>query len=152
MTRRQTGLWAVVLLGVALAGCRSDNTMQPTAVPDAAIQKSCMSDEGDIGPEGGSLNCGPYTLTVPAGALSYTAHLKMTQEVCGLWPVQLSPDGTQFAVPATLSIDATGELLPQLMSVAWWSPSAGLWIPQLTLHAGSVCAAQISHFSRWTIN
>src|SRR5262249_35264513 len=152
MTRRQTGLWAVVLLGVALAGCRSDNTMQPTAVPDAAIQKSCMSDEGDIGPEGGSLDFGPYTLTVPAGALSYTAPFKMKQEVCGLWPVQMSPDGTQFAVPATLSIDATGELLPQLMSITWWSPSAFQWVDQQTMHTGSVCAAQISHFSRWGLH
>src|SRR5262249_11314952 len=111
MQHRHAGLWACVVLGGVLVGCRSYD-VQPTAVPDAANYKACMSTEADIGPDGGEIDLGPYALMIPAGALSYTTHITMDQVSCGLWPVVLGPDGTQFSVPATLRFDASSEAFP----------------------------------------
>lgn len=151
MTRRHAGLGAAVVVVGVLVGC-SATGLQPTAPPVETLQKGCLSDAADIGPEGGMLSCGPYTLTIPAGALSYTAHITMAQETCGQWPVRLSPDGTQFAVPATLAFDAAGESDPQSMHVSWWNPTSNQWMPQSTEHDGNLVSSEISHFSRWIIN
>ena len=150
MTRRHAGLGAAVVLGGVLVGCSSSG-LQPTAPPGEMIQKACLSDAADIGPDGGVLSCGPYTLTIPAGALAYTAHITMEQESCNQWPVRLSPDGTQFAVPAILAFDAAQEPDPGSMSVSWWNPSSSQWLPQDTKHDGTVVWSEISHFSRWII-
>ncbi len=149
MSRRHVGLWVGVVLGLAFVGCSSYQT-QPTAVQQKNEQ-SCLSDGADIGPDGGMLNCGPYTLTVPAGALSYTAHLTMDQETCGQWPVRLGPEGTQFAMSATLAFDASSESNPAAMTVAWWNPSTSQWVDQTTSHDGDVVSSDISHFSRWIL-
>jgi hypothetical protein len=150
MSRRHIGLWVSVVLGVGLAGCKSYDA-QPTAVQQKA-PSYCLSDGADIGPDGGSLSCGPYTLTVPAGALTYTAHLTMDQETCGQWPVRLGPEGTQFMTPVTLDFDASSESNPAVMNVAWWNPSTSEWVDQATNHAGDVVSANISHFSRWILH
>lgn len=151
MSRRHAGFGAAVVLGGVLVGCSSFE-LQPTSPPGETINKVCLSDAADIGPDGGVLSVGLYTLTIPAGALTYTAHITMEQEVCGEWPVRLSPDGTQFAVSATLAFDASSEPDPGSMSVAWWNPSSSQWEAQSTQHNGPVVSSSISHFSRWVIN
>jgi len=151
MSRRHAGFGAAVVLGGVLVGCSSVE-LQPTAPRVDTINKACLSDAADVGPDGGVLSCGPYTLTIPAGALTYTAHITMEQESCGQWPVRLSPDGTQFGVPATLAFDVNSEPDPGAMSVAWWNPTSNQWKSQSTQHNGSVVSSSISHFSRWIIN
>lgn len=150
MTRRHAGLGAAVVLGGVLVGCSSSD-LQPTAPTGETFNKVCLSDAADIGPEGGVLSCGPYTLTIPAGALSYSAHITLEQETCGQWPVRLSPDGTQFAVPATLAFDAASEPDPEGMSVSWWNPTSNQWLPQATAHDGTIVYSEITHFSRWVV-
>jgi hypothetical protein len=66
--------------------------------------------------------------------------------------VRLEPEGLQFAVPATLAFDAATEPDPDTLQVAWWNPSTGAWVDQLTSHEGTVVSTDISHFSRWFIH
>ena len=150
MSRHHAGLGTVLLLGAFLMGCSSMDA-QPTAVTDVGANKTFMSAAADVGPEGGILSCGPYTLEIPAGALSYTAHITMAQEAANQWPVTLGPDGTQFAVPATLTFNLAGEANPAAMQVAWWNPSTSGWVPQATKHNADLAVSEISHFSRWVV-
>lgn len=149
MSRRRLGTWAGALMGTLLLGCQS--VQQPTAVEYPTVHAACLSDEATIGPDGGTLSCGPYTLQVPAGAVSQAVTMGMTQITCGQWPVELSPDGIQFAVPVTLSFDADSEPDPGSMNVHWWNPKSEEWEAQSTAHQGTVLSAQLSHFSRYII-
>lgn len=149
MSRRRVSTWAGALLGTMLLGCQTIH--QPTEADYPTLHAACLSDEATIGPEGGTMSCGPYTLTVPQGAVSVPVAMRMDQVSCGQWPVELSPDGTQFMVPVTLSFDAAGEPDPGSMDVHWWNPKSGDWEVQPTAHQGTTCSAELSHFSRYII-
>lgn len=150
MTRRQAGVWAGVVLGMLFLGC---GTSQSPVAVDQPASKNCLAlaDAQEIGPDGGYLSAGPYSLTVPPGALSSTVTITLTQEVCNEWPVRLEPEGLQFTVPVTLAFDAASEPAPESMTIAWWNPSTSHWVDQATSHNGTVASTQISHFSRWII-
>lgn len=151
MTRRQAGVWAGVVLGILFLGCGTTQSPVDVSQPSS---KTCleMDDALDIGSEGGILNVGPYSLSVPAGALSSTVTITMTRETCGEWPVRLEPEGLRFAIPATLAFDVASEPDPDAMTVAWWNPSTSQWVNQATAHDGTIASTQISHFSRWVVN
>ena len=51
MTRRQTGLWAGVVLGAVLMGCQTTTAPVTTEITSS---KSFLSDGMMIGPEGGT--------------------------------------------------------------------------------------------------
>jgi len=145
---RRSARWAVVLVGALLVGCQS---LQQPEVPEALPQAVTLSDEMDVGPAGGSLSCGPYSLVIPPGALSGTVHITMTQVSPGAWPVDLEPHGTQFNVPAVLTFDAYSEEDPASMSVQYFDPGKQLWEAWPTTHVGTTCSAQLPHFSRWRL-
>ena len=151
MRRRHAAVWAGWVVGmVALVGCGSDST--PVAAPSAGLHsKGCVSNSMVIGPLGGTLTAGSYTLYVQAGALLLPRTLTIEQETCGQWPVRLSPDGTQFLLPAFLSFNASGEANPAAMNVAWWNPTTNVWVDQQTYHNGTGVGAFVSHFSRYTV-
>jgi hypothetical protein len=106
----------------------------------------------EIGPDGGQFSFGNYTLSVPPGALATSVRLSITQENNGQWPVRFGPEGTQFAVPVTMTFDASSETNAGSMSVAWWNPSTGQWVDQLTKHDGSLVMTDASHFSKYVIH
>ena len=119
--------------------------------PEQPLLKSCLGDSQQIGYAGGTISVGNYTLVIPEGALLQTTKITVEQEVCGDWPVRLSPDGTQFAVPVTLQMDASSESDPGSMNVKWWNPSTSQWVPLGSAHSGSTVSASLSHFSRYTL-
>jgi hypothetical protein len=145
---RRFARWAVVLTGALLVGCQS---LQQPVTPEALPQAVTLSDEKDVGPDGGTLSCGPYSLVIPAGALSSTVHISMTQVTPGEWPVDLEPHGTQFAIPAVLTFDASSEPDPASMNVQYFNPGKGEWEDWPTTHVGSQCTSLLPHFSRWKI-
>lgn len=149
MTRRHAGLWAGAVLGALLVGC---GTFQPEPETSDVVSKACLSDGRFIGPTGGTLSAGVYSLHIPAGALSSTVEITMNQENCGHWPVRLGPEGLQFTIPATLEFNASGEPHPDRMTVAWWNPSTSSWVDQETRRSDTVVLTDISHFSRYTIH
>ena len=150
MARRQAGVWAGVVLGTLILGCGTSQSPVGVSQP---VTKTCLAlaEVQDIGPEGGVVNAGPYSLSIPPGALSSTVTITLTQEQCDAWPVRLEPEGLQFAFAATLAFDAASEPNPDTMTVAWWNPSTSQWVDQATTHDGMVASTQISHFSRWIL-
>lgn len=150
MTRRQIVAWAGAVLGVFVLGC--SQMQSPVEVPQQGVYKSCLGDGRDIGPEGGTVSSGLYTLTIPPGALSSVQHITLEQERCGEWPVRLGPEGTAFVLPATLAFDASGEPDPSSMTVAWWNPSTQIWVDQVTSYEGEEVSVKISHFSRFILH
>jgi hypothetical protein len=149
MPRRNAGMWAGVVLGSMLVGC---TTMAPEPESPNRVTKALMGDAREIGPLGGSLSAGVYTLTIPPGALTTTLVITMDQETAGEWPVRLGPEGTQFIVPVTLEFDASSEPDPNGMVVAWWNPGTSHWVDQLSEHDGSTVRTHISHFSRYVLH
>ncbi len=150
MTRRHIGLWAGVVLGALLVGCQTfapESDTQPLSA-----SKAIFSDAEAIGPAGGTLNAGVYTLQVPPGALTEDVWITIQQEKTGEWPVSLGPEGLQFMVPVTLQFDARGERNARTMTVAWWNPSTSQWVDQETLHEGDLASTHISHFSRYVLH
>ncbi len=146
---RRSARWAAVLVGALLVGCQS---LQQPELPEALPQAVTLSDEKDVGPAGGTLSCGPYSLVIPPGALSGTVHISMTQVTPNAWPVDLEPHGTQFNVPAVLTFDAYSEEDPASMTVQYLNPQSGQWQNWPTIHVGTTCSAQLPHFSRWKLN
>jgi hypothetical protein len=69
----------------------------------------------------------------------------------GSWDVELSPHGTQFNVPVTLSMNLEGEANSKNMQVHWWNPDTQQWEAQQTVVDNGVASAQLMHFSRYTI-
>ena len=149
MTRRQTGLWAGVVLGAVLMGCQTTTAPVTTEITSS---KAFLSDGMMFGPEGGTLALGNYTLSVPPGAVSEPTFLSITQENNGAWPVRFGPEGTQFTVPVTLTFDARKEADPNSMTIAWWNPSTGNWVDQLSSNQDGVVSTQASHFSRYVLH
>jgi hypothetical protein len=144
-------MWAGVALGALFVGCQS------TIEPEANLQrpmpsKAVVSAERSVGVLGGQLEAGEYRLTIPPGALLSPVTITMRQEAAGEWPVILGPEGQRFLLPVSLSFDAESEADPQSMTVAWWNPSTGEWVDQLTVHGGASVSTAISHFSRYTIH
>jgi len=145
---RRSARWAVMLVGAMLVGCQ---TIQQPVEPEALLQSVTLSDEMDVGPAGGTLSCGPYSLVIPPGALSGTVHISMTQVTPGEWPIDLEPHGTQFNVPVVLSFDAYSEKDPASMTVQYLNPQTNSWEDWPTTHAGTTCSAELPHFSRWKL-
>jgi hypothetical protein len=150
MTRRQAGVAAGVVLGALLVGCQP--TAPERASTEAMTQKGGYKVVSEIGPEGGMMAVGPYTLVVPPGALSQTVYLSMSQDKSGEWPVSMGPEGTQFIFPVQLQFDASAEANPNGLTVGWWNPSTSAWVDQVTHHDGATIWANISHFSKFILH
>ena len=153
--RARTGLKVGVfglLLGALLMGCQTVTQPSPADLQHPASHKTVLHEGKWIGPAGGSLQMGAYTLDIPANAVSANTYIEMEQETLGEWPVELSPHGIQFAVPVTLSMDAQSEADPSAMQIHWWNPDTMQWEAQASSVAGTVVSASLNHFSRYTLN
>jgi hypothetical protein len=139
-----SGLLAVGLLSVAC---------QEVHQPVAPIQAYSIGYETceTIDASGGTVTAGPYSVTLPAYALTQATEICITQTNSDQWPVELTPSPHEFAEPVTLSIDATGEEKPGDLSIYWWNPTLQKWEEQTTTHNGNVLSIQTSHFSRFTL-
>ena len=68
-----------------------------TALPYASATKT-------IGPEGGVINVGPHTLTVPAGALRRNVQITATAPSGTTSHIDFQPAGLEFRVPASVTM------------------------------------------------
>ena len=146
-TPRRKSVWVGIVAGVLLVGCQS--IRQPQAPEPVYAVGISISDW--VGPEGGTLRAGNYTLTVPPGALGEPTEITLEQLAKGEWPVELSPDGLQFTIPAMLSMNASGEPNPGSLQILWWDPSAQHWVTQLSSHLNGSVSTLLNHFSRYTL-
>ena len=107
-----------------------------------------------VGPNGGVVAVGQYTLVIPAGALSSNVQIRAEQMSGKVNSVRFSPEGLKFATPATLTMgyqNCALVLLPkrivytsELLKVLEILRSQDLLGPKTV-------TAPIDHFSRYAV-
>jgi len=120
-----------------------------TPLPD--VRSSAL-----IGPAGGSLQIGQYTLQVPAGALAQPVQISGEQLPDTVNSVRFAPEGLQFARPATLTMtyancNLLGRLLPK--RIAYTSDNLQILSYLLSLDnlLSRTVKGQVNHFSRYAV-
>ena len=149
-TRIVTGIISV-MLGTALVGCQSPTAPSSDSVGAADAGKATLYAAQWVGAQGGYLSVGGYTLEIPANAVDHNTLIQIQQISMGSWDVELSPHGTQFNVPVTLSMNVEGELSSEGMQIHWWNPEMQEWEAQPSVVEDGVVSAQLMHFSRYAI-
>ncbi len=147
------GLVGPLLLVACGGGTSTTSTTPPTSPPAAPATAS-------IGPAGGTLTSadGVVTLKVPKGALTQTVTLGIapaTKAPSGaVLAYELTPSGTVFAVPATLTVDTSALSLPKGTTeadVRLETASSGAWkglytTLDSTKHTASASLAHLSTY------
>ena len=132
-----------------------DNTLQATGLLKCT-PLPYASNSKLIGPPGGSLQIGPHTLTIPAGALSQWTQVTGEAPSDKVNSVRLYPEGLQFAKSASLTMSYSncnllGRLAPKRIAYT----TDGLQILSYLLSLDNLFAqkvtGQVNHFSRYAV-
>jgi len=169
VARRLAGM-ALVL--AAVASCGREVPVAPRAVESGSAGSSDLlggllgtlvscaplpyaSDTATIGPAGGTMAIGPHRFTVPAGALSQPTLITAVAPSGSARVVDFSPQGLQFATPASLTLsDAHCSLLTMLLpQIAYVDNSLNIlsFIPSLSNVLSQTVTGQVSHFSGYAV-
>lgn len=138
------------MMGTALVGCQSPTAPVSDSAVTADVGKATLYATQWVGAQGGFLSVGSYTLEIPANAVTHNTLIEVEQVAMGSWDVELSPHGTQFNVPVTLSMNVEGEPNYESMRIHWWNPDTQEWEAQQSVVNEGVVSAQLMHFSRYT--
>jgi hypothetical protein len=136
--------------GGGLLGAGLDATL--LACPPQAEVRA----QKNIGPGGGTIQIGPHTLVVPAGALSSTVTIAAVAPSDRVVSVRFAPEGLRFARPARLTLSyAHCPILPRLLPKRIAYTDELLAILELLVSVddliGQRVSAQIDHFSRYAV-
>src|ERR1041384_375527 len=120
--------------------------VQCTPLPYASNTKT-------VGPLGGTLQIGPHTLTIPAGALAQSVQITGEAPTDNVNSVRLYPEGLQFAKPAYLTMSYSncnllGSLLPK--RIAYTTDALTILSYLLSVYnlLAKKVTGQVNHFSR----
>jgi hypothetical protein len=147
-------LGALVFAQATIAACRGGSSSNATGADAASSDASVEAAAGvTIGPDGGSVVAYGIELDVPPGALPAPVALSVALSTApppsGYTLVssfyRFAPEGTTFAVPATVRFQVTAT--PPGASVYWSRASGGGYDPLTTTSAGTTATASITHFS-----
>lgn len=149
----------LLLLGALACAPEPDNPGDGDDTSDAGDDTPDGGDEEPktelIGPEGGTVTANGVTLTIPPGALTEPVEISIDttsatppQDVTALSSFyEFGPAGTQFLVPATVTI--TGAAALPAGAKVYWSRAGGA--PGFDALSATVvglsASAQVSHFS-----
>jgi len=177
MARRMAG---IVALGLVVVSCGRDATTSPSDVAQVTSSASWRDGGGGgglvggllngllscrplpeahasawIGREGGTLEIGPHTFTVPAGALDRPVFIRADAPSGHVNLVQFEPEGLRFERPASLTMSFSNcslvvRLLPRIAYV-----DDGLhilsFIPSLADLLSRTVTGDVSHFSGYAV-
>lgn len=109
-----------------------------------------------IGPSGGTLRIGQYSLTVPAGALAQPVQITGEQLSDTVNSVRFSPEGLQFAKPATLSMpyancNLLGRILPKEIAYTTDNLTILSYLLSIDNLLSKTVTGQVNHFSRYAV-
>ncbi len=93
--------------GVTPGGRKPAGDLLTSPLPTGLLQCSPLAYDSvtqAIGPEGGALQVGPHTLTVPPGALDTAVSITAVAPSDTVNRVQFQPEGLTFAQPASLTM------------------------------------------------
>ena len=152
---------ASVLVAVA---CSSDTMTAPSTAPSFAVAngnptlvvcvvKNDSSVSKQIGWKGGTLNVNGNTLVIPRYALSAPVTITMSQQKGLNSVVDLQPEGLQFAIPATLTLDYSEcPIPPSTVEVVYLNP-AGTYdaLPSADDPVLLKVTAPLAHFSGYAV-
>ena len=109
-----------------------------------------------IGPEGGVIQVGPHTFTVPAGALDTNVTITAVTPSDTINRIQFQPEGLVFNEYTTLRMsyancDLLGSLLPK--RVAYVNADLGIldYLPSLDNVLTQTVRGKLQHFSEYAI-
>lgn len=130
-------------IGAGLLACDS--------LPFASAQRT-------IGPEGGTIDAGPHTLRVPAGALAAPVLITVEAPVGTVNSVRLLPEGLRFAAgkPARLTLSyancpITGRLLPKRIAYTTDLLEILSYVLSLDDLLHERITGSLQHFSRYAV-
>lgn len=147
------------------AACSSDSvTTEPSAAPSFAVgswspslaickTRNDSSVSKQIGWRGGSLSVNGHTLVIPRYALSSPVTITMSQQKGVNSAVELQPEGLQFAIPATLTLDYSDCTIKQsLASIVYLNP-VGTYdeLPSVDDKLNLNVTASLAHFSNYAV-
>jgi hypothetical protein len=159
------------VLSVAI-GCSSSDTplgpsapqgQQPSAALVSALSNlhllSCSpqpyaATTKTVGVTGGVITVGTHRLVIPAGALTRSVTVKAEQMTGQFNSVRFSPEGLQFAKPATLTLSyANCSPLMVIKRVVYTSDLLRILelLPSLDNIFSRTVSAPIRHFSRYAV-
>jgi hypothetical protein len=123
--------------------------------PDLVVckTKTSASVSQRIGAKGGMLTLNGHTLVIPPYALSSTVKITLSQQRGINSQVDLQPEGLQFAIPASLTLDYSGCTIPPSSAlVAYLNPNGTVEaLPSLDLRDLLKVTAPLQHFSQYAV-
>lgn len=114
--------------------------------------------EALIGRDGGTLNLGRVTLTVPRGALSSTVRIRAEIPSEPYATVRFSPEGLHFAKPASLTMSyahcslTAGLLTPKRIAYTTERLQLIEFIPSTDNVLARKVTGRLDHFSRYAVS
>jgi hypothetical protein len=135
----------VTINGVTLPSAPTSNGLRPAAIVSSTI-----------GPLGGSIEVEGARLDVPAGALLLPVEITVRGKIDGLYQYRFSPNGLQFNVPATLSIQVDPgaiEIPPERLAIAVASDAGDDWriLGGSFDPATDTVTVKVHHFTQYAI-
>ena len=132
-------LLAALLAALTLSGCDPSGTLAQ-----------------EVGPDGGTVvsSDGMAQLDIPAGALAEDVEITValwdgavpTAAVGDAW--DFGPDGLEFAVPATLTVQVTGNVAAETLTLGWLDGNEFFPLDQTSVTAtGDGVAGPVEHFT-----
>lgn len=154
-------------LALAVWGCADAGPTDPASAvaapsfdvsngnPDLVICKTKRSASVSerIGSKGGMLTLNGHVLVIPPYALSSPVRITLTQEKGINSQVDLQPEGLQFAIPASLTLDYSECTIPPSAAfVAYLNPNGTVEpLPSLDLRDLLKVTAPLAHFSQYAV-
>ncbi len=143
---RASTISASTAVAVLMFGCQ-EHSAPPTPPGSSALP-------GEMGPAGGMVEAGPFTLVVPPGALNETVRISIQPSpgAPACQPVaEFSPDGFTFDRDVSLQVSLPSHCASPraVVHVAHWS--GGRWERLVTQWDGAKATAKVRHFSSYGV-
>jgi len=134
----------------------SKQVKRKKALDQAALR--CNASQSIVPSSGGGVKLYDFRINIPAGALSSNTSISIAPTCDTYLQSDFGPDGTQFQIPATLTIsyeeaDLTG-IKPADLTISWFDPATNQWIDL----GGTVdtktktVSVQVWHFTEYTLS
>ncbi len=107
-----------------------------------------------IGPDGGTLQVGPHTLSIPPGALTELVTITAVVPSDTVNRVEFQPQGLTFQQPASLAMSyANCTRTDAVKRIAYTSDALEIleWVPSVDDASAQTATGQVSHFSDYAI-
>lgn len=82
--------------------------------------------------EGGSVSIDAFSINIPAGALAQDTEISLTCDSDTYLQGEFGPDGTQFKIPARVTISYANAKLNGIklsnLSISWFDPASNKWV------------------------